>query len=329
MFDQYVTSFQILYSHDGKLFHYLVGEGTVDTPQTFRGPIDNRNPVETAFQVPIEAKTVRIYPLTWHESISMRIELLGCETPTDYVEVTTSPPMGYNTPMPVRYSSTAMPMCDEPMGLDNGIMNPNQIRVSSSRSPVGIKSKPTEPFDALRLSAPHGWSPKFDKNNEFVIFDFLDSRVVTGLKTKGGENGWVTSYMVEYSTDNTAWNMVEDDLRVPYQFPGNFDEYSMHMNMFPKPIQTRYLKIVPLKWHDTIEMKIEPIGCFRPYPAYTETSVFKPTTTTASPECGVCNGVLYSPIPIADVCRCYEPLFWNGNQCISSAECPCMVGHIA
>lgn len=75
-FDQYVTSFKILHSFDGIAFHYLVDETT--TPQIFRGPIDAGTPVETQFKIPIESKVLRIYPLTWHNCISIRIEVLGC-----------------------------------------------------------------------------------------------------------------------------------------------------------------------------------------------------------------------------------------------------------
>lgn len=44
--------------------------------------------------------------------------------------------------------------------------------------------------------------------------------------------------------------------------------------------------------------------------------------------CDVCPGVLYSPLPIAGTCRCYEPLAWNGHKCVPRQECPCLVGHI-
>lgn len=75
-FDQYVTSFKILHSFDGIAFHYLVDE--TGGPQIFRGPIDASTPVESLFKIPIESKVLRIYPLTWHGSISIRIEVFGC-----------------------------------------------------------------------------------------------------------------------------------------------------------------------------------------------------------------------------------------------------------
>lgn len=331
MVDQYVTSFKILHSHDGSVFHYLTEANSVETPQIFRGPIDNRNPVQTPFQVPIESKAVRVYPLTWHDSIAMRLELLGCDTSPEivYGKPTTIRPVTQNTTHIPFVEHTERPMCDEPMGLDNGIMSPNQVQVSSFRPPG--HTKPTTPYDMLRLSAPVGWSPKLNTVLEYVVFDFLEPRVITGLKTKGGESGWVTAFRVDYSTDQIAWNVIENGTNVPKKFLANFDGYSLRENIFEKPIKARYFKVVPLTWKKSIEMKIEPFGCFKPYPP----SVKVPETTTeqpgepTAPECGVCKGVLVAKSPLAGICKCYSPLFWNGNECISEAECPCMVGHIA
>lgn len=342
IFDQFVTSFKILHSHDGNVFHYLVEENTVDTPQLFRGPIDNRNPVETPFQVPIEAKSVRVYPLTWHELVAVRLELLGCNTTaeerplttvttTNKSAKTTTTPKMITTPKtsttilttrrPHVVETTEKPMCDEPMGLDNGIMIPDQVEVSSHKTS-------SKPFELLKLTAPNGWSPKLNTLKEYVLFDFLEPRMVTGLQSKGGPAGWVTVYRVEYSLDRSAWNAIEDDKQKPRQFLANFDGYSLRTNTFEKPVNTRYLKVVPLKWHESIQMKIEPIGCFKPYPLI----VPKPEIVTEPPfetECGICKGVMVPKHQLPGICQCYSPLHWNGNECVSSAECPCMVGHIA
>lgn len=330
IFQQFVTSFKILHSHDGIVFHYLVEENTINTPQIFRGPIDNRNPVETPFQVPIEAKSVRVYPLTWHEAVAIRLELLGCENTPEFVSSTTvKTPTKYanktiaTTQRPHIVEQTEKPMCDEPMGLENGLMNPDQVAVSSTDT----SSKQTKPFKLLQLTSPFGWSPKLNTLKEYVLFDFLEPRVITGLQTKGGPAGWVTIYRVEYSLDRIAWNAIEDANQLPRQFLANFDEYSLRTNTFEKPVQTRYLKVIPLKWHETILMKIEPIGCFKPYP-----TIVKPienvTENPSDPSCGVCRGVMVAKNPLPGMCQCYAPLFWNGNECVSSAECPCMVGHI-
>lgn len=52
-----------------------------------------------------------------------------------------------------------------------------------------------------------------------------------------------------------------------------------------------------------------------------------PELTTES-TCGKCPDVLATPLPIEGICRCYPPLYWNGEECVARTECPCMVGHI-
>lgn len=84
--------------------------------------------------------------------------------------------------------------------------------------------------------------------------------------TKGGEYGWVKSYIVSYSKDNIIWNKINDlSTNKPKQFLANYDSDTPKKNFFPMPINARYIKIQPMKWHAAIELKLEPLGCFLPY----------------------------------------------------------------
>lgn len=267
IFDQYVKKFKILHSIDGKAFNYLIDES--ETPQIFPGSFDSRTPVQTLFKIPIKSKVLRIYPLVWYGSISMRIELLGCAkfTPPPAVPIvvhltTVKPPEVFNqmitTPKHIDEHVQLM-MCDDPMGVDNGQMSPQQIKVSSVKHGI-------QPFNAMKLSAKKGWNPNINSPNEFIHFDFMDSRTLTGIKTKGGEYGWVTAYNVLYSPDNLFWSKVmDDDGSLPKIFLGNYDSETVKVNNFKMPLNARHLKIVPIKWHETIEMMVEPLGCFKPY----------------------------------------------------------------
>lgn len=259
IFDQYVKKFKILHSIDGKAFNYLIDE--TETPQIFPGSVDSRTPIKTLFKIPIKSKVLRIYPLVWHGSISMRIEILGCSkyTPPIIQAPTIKPPEILNQATTPRHIDEQVQlMCDEPMGIDNGQMSPQQITVSSIKH--GIK-----PAEAMKLSAKRGWNPNINSPNEFVHFDFMDARTLTGIKTKGGEYGWVTAYNVLYSPDNLFWSKVLDGDGEPKVFLGNYDSETVKVNNFKMPLNARHLKIVPIKWHETIEMMIEPLGCFKPY----------------------------------------------------------------
>ena len=93
----------------------------------------------------------------------------------------------------------------------------------------------------------------------------MENRNLTGVITKGGEYGWVKSFTIQYSKDNIIWNKLFDKNGRPAQFLANVDSDNVKKNNFPSTINARYLKIQPLKWHQAIELKLEPIGCYLPY----------------------------------------------------------------
>lgn len=262
--DSFVTSFKILFSYDGIVYHPVaIRDGST---QIFRGPIDGHTPVESVFGVPIEAQYLQIYPLTWHTAIALQVELLGCD-PNGSVPVTET-----TTSLPITTTTTYVdvihddkPLCDEPMGLDNGQLGNDQIRVSSFKS-----ANKKAAINALKLSSPlGGWRPLLNTQNEYVLIDFLGTRLLTGIKTKGGPFGWVSGFQVKYSPDGITWNMYEDSLtRSPKTFLANFDANTEKRVAFEKPINAQFLKIIPTNWHETIELKLEPMGCFKPYREY-------------------------------------------------------------
>lgn len=310
LFDQYVTSFKILHSYDGTAFHYLTDDTT--HPQIFSGPIDPRTPVQSLFKIPIEAKVIRIYPLTWHGGIAIRIELLGCTMK--------KPDLPAVPPTPnIIVDEFVKPLCDEPMGIDNGLLQPAQIQVSSKKSNINT-------YDLIKLSTPEGWRPIIDSPNEYVLIDFLEPRNVTGVKTMGGQFGWVTGFNVYYSVDKLSWNPIINPDGNVKTFLCNYDAKSVKVNPFERTINMRYLKVVPTKWFNCIELSIEPIGCYKPYPKL-QPVVVPTTPKPRNVSCEICPNVPLNDA--ADACRCAPPLLWNGNECVERFMCPCMVGHMA
>ncbi|XP_031619378.1 hemocytin isoform X2 [Contarinia nasturtii] len=314
-FDQYVTSFKILHSHEGGAFHNLVDETTKS--QIFNGPIDSRTPVKSMFKIPIEAKVIRIYPLTWHGKIAIRTELLGC-SPYKVVEEA-------NTIPPHHEQIEEQPICDDPLGVDTGILRQNQIKLSSFKTSIPeIKAK-----ESLKLSSLIGWQPNIDSPNEYVLFDFLQLRNVTGVKTKGGDQCWVSAYYILYTQDFVIWNkLLNGDGSGEQLFLGNFDGINEKSNYFRFPLKARAIKVIPTKWHNCIEMKIEPVGCFLPY-EYSE--IVLESTTSFVPinvHCSICPGVDSASSAIESVCKCKSEEFWNGVDCVARSMCPCVVNHL-
>lgn len=94
----------------------------------------------------------------------------------------------------------------------------------------------------------------------------MGPRNLTGIKSKGGPKGWVKAYTVQYSPDSMNWNTILNEKKEEKVFPGNFDKNTEVTNYFDIPIQGQYIKVLPMKWKDNIQMRIEPLGCFLPYP---------------------------------------------------------------
>ncbi|ENN82807.1 hypothetical protein YQE_00824, partial [Dendroctonus ponderosae] len=212
VYDEYVTSYMVLYSpDDGTNFYYVLNSESPPRPQIFRGSIDPFTPVRQIFSTPFEAKRVRIKPQTWNNAIALRVEIIGCseESPT------TTPSFEYLT--------TQLPKvahCDDEMGLRNGSMVDQQISVSSEASQAVGKTH-------IRLNSESSWQPLSDSTTEWVQLDFLEPRDITGIVSKGGKKGWVTTYAVKYSHNGKDWNPVVDEhSQNEKTFLGNFDHNS-------------------------------------------------------------------------------------------------------
>lgn len=147
-------------------------------------------------------------------------------------------------------------VCDDEMGYNSHSLSDQQISVSSSFN---------QTLPNFRLSSSKVWRPAIDMPDQYVQFDFLESRNITGVETKGGNNTWTTAYKVKYSSDEKNWNPLIDENGEEIEFLGNYDDYSSRVNHFNKPIGARFLRIYPTKWNRHVGLKVEVRGCFIPY----------------------------------------------------------------
>ncbi|XP_072025091.1 uncharacterized protein [Amphiura filiformis] len=78
--DKWVTRFQVQHSLDNVNWLFVKdGDGN---NKVFPGSFDRDTPVTNTFQEAITAQYIRIVPIEWHGNISMRFELLGCQSKT-------------------------------------------------------------------------------------------------------------------------------------------------------------------------------------------------------------------------------------------------------
>lgn len=139
---------------------------------------DHRTPETQLFSSAVEAKFLRIKPVSWQKWISMLVRVLGCSSTSSkrpdskgdlYILIVVG--SSYSklpfTVLSIRmrknflnFTSKSVSGCNEPMGLENGKMNPNQVTVSS-------KMKNFTPKDAS-LSSSSGWAPFLASSNQWI-----------------------------------------------------------------------------------------------------------------------------------------------------------------
>lgn len=75
---QFVSVFKIAYSNDGESWSTVEEEDT-GNEKLFQGNVDNNTHKKNVFEPPFYARYVRVLPWEWHERITLRMELLGCD----------------------------------------------------------------------------------------------------------------------------------------------------------------------------------------------------------------------------------------------------------
>ncbi|KAJ9596533.1 hypothetical protein L9F63_012432, partial [Diploptera punctata] len=318
--DEYVTSYNVLYSNDGKSFSYVLdarGENAI-----FRGPADPKSKVEQYFHKPVEARYMKWIPLTWHKHIAMKVELIGCkEIPTTYEFTTTSV-------TPFFTQTTQLEICQDAMGLQTGILSDQQISASSVLNNDIHKFGPSQ----ARLNNAGSWVPKpttFDQNLT-INFDFLEPRNLTGVITQGDVNldSWIIKFAIQYSHDGAVWNpILETGQKTKKIFVANFDASTPFTTTFERIIHARYLRLIPIMWHKQIALRAEIIGCFLPYPTVTYPTTEQTFTPSIPMRCTPCEGWQNDGSIDEETCHCPLGKLWDGKKCVHPRECPCYEGY--
>uniref|UniRef100_A0A8C3WM74 Milk fat globule EGF and factor V/VIII domain containing n=1 Tax=Catagonus wagneri TaxID=51154 RepID=A0A8C3WM74_9CETA len=184
---EYLKSFKVAYSTDGRKFQFIQDEGELGD-KLFVGNLDNSGLKVNLFEAPLEAQYVRLVPIICHRGCSLRFELLGCE----------------------------LTGCAEPLGLKDSTIPNKQITASSYYKTWGLSA--------------FSWYPFYAR-----------------LDNQGKFNAWTAQ-----SNSASEWLQI---------FPGNLDNNSHKKNMFETPLLTRFVRILPVAWHNRITLRVELLGC--------------------------------------------------------------------
>ncbi|XP_041858570.1 discoidin, CUB and LCCL domain-containing protein 2 isoform X2 [Melanotaenia boesemani] len=95
-YQYYVSMYRVLHSNDGKQWH-IYREASSTQDKIFQGNINYLHEVRNNFIPPIEARFVRINPISWYHRMALKFELLGCQRPPE-LRPRMLPPSHYTPP---------------------------------------------------------------------------------------------------------------------------------------------------------------------------------------------------------------------------------------
>ncbi|XP_052016304.1 lactadherin isoform X2 [Apodemus sylvaticus] len=234
---EYLKTFKVAYSLDGRKFEFIQDEnGTGD--KEFLGNLDNNSLKVNMFTPTLEAQYIRLYPVSCYRGCTLRFELLGCE----------------------------LHGCSEPLGLKNNTIPDSQITASSSYKTWNLRAFGWYPYFG-RLDNQgkiNAWTAQSNSAKEWLQVDLGTEKRVTGIITQGardfGHIQYVASYKVAHSDDGVQWTVYEEQ-GTPKVFQGNLDNNSHKKNIFEKPFMARYVRVLPVSWHNRITLRLELLGC--------------------------------------------------------------------
>lgn len=233
----YTTEFQVAYSSDRINWNIFKGKSTQNM-MLFPGNSDSSTIKENPLDPPIVARYIRISPTRFYNKPALRLELQGCEVNG----------------------------CSLPLGMESGNIKDQQITASSyKRSWWGDYWKPS----LARLNAQgrvNAWQAQANNHKQWLQIDLLKVKKVTAIVTQGckslSSEMYVKAYTVQYSDQGVQWKSYrQKSSMVDKIFEGNSNAKGHVKNFFNPPIISRFIRIIPKSWNQSIALRVEVYGC--------------------------------------------------------------------
>ncbi|XP_078357449.1 uncharacterized protein LOC144642352 isoform X2 [Oculina patagonica] len=232
-YPQWVQKYKLQYSNDGVNFQYYWEQGQA-AEKEFIANADQHTVVYHGLSPPVMARYIRFRILAWHGHISMRTEVYGC------------------------------PGCRQALGMENYIIPDGQISASSEWDVNHAAIQGRLHFKAGG-GKQGGWSARSNDVNQWLQVDLGDKYTrVTRVATQGrnAADQWVTKYKLQYSNDGVNFQYYkEQGQSVAKEFVANADRDTVVYHSLNLPITARYVRFLPLAWHNHISMRAELYGC--------------------------------------------------------------------
>ncbi|RMX52485.1 hypothetical protein pdam_00013777, partial [Pocillopora damicornis] len=220
-YDQWVKSFKVAYSKYGSHFEFQ--------NKVYDANTDRNSVIVNELIRPIKARFVRIYPVSWHGHMSMRMEFYGCEIHTE---------------------------CSLPLGLENNYL-PDSAITASSMWDANHGPNNARIYRMAGGGRTGAWSAKTNDKGQWIQVNLGKITTVTKIGIQGRQDyaQWVTSYKVSYSQDGQHFAIQNQE------YVGSKDQNTLVINDLIKSIKAQYVRILPQGWHGHISMRIELYGC--------------------------------------------------------------------
>ncbi|OAF67213.1 Thrombospondin-4 [Intoshia linei] len=190
--------------------------------------------------------------------------------------------------------------CDRNLGLEKGYILDSQLSASSSNTdspPPRVRlNEVKDTFSGLSA----GWSPiTAQSSGSWFLVTFSVNYQITKIMVQGRSDltdSWIKTFSLSYGTDISNLIKIKNGL-VDKIFTANIDKDSVVTISLGTPIITKYVKIWPLTWKNTIGLRLELIGCTSTEVDYYKISCIRCETGFACPGDGTriqCTGNEYT-----------------------------------
>uniref|UniRef100_A0A8C6J437 ferroxidase n=1 Tax=Melopsittacus undulatus TaxID=13146 RepID=A0A8C6J437_MELUD len=232
----YVQKFFIVYSKDKRKWSTFKGDSS-PAQKIFEGNSDAYGVKENIIDPPIIARYIRVYPTEAYNRPTLRMELLGCEVDG----------------------------CSLPLGMENREIKNTQITASSVKTSWFSTWDPS----LARLNQEgkmNAWRAKLNNNQQWLQIDLLTVKKITAIATQGvkymSAENFVKTYIILYSDQGSEWKSYMDgSSSVAKVFLGNENSNGHVKHFFNPPILSRFIRIVPRTWYNSIALRVELYGC--------------------------------------------------------------------
>ncbi|KAL9957484.1 hypothetical protein ACROYT_G039122 [Oculina patagonica] len=234
---EWVTKYKLQYGDDGDNFQYYRTQGQ-NKDKEFDGNTDKNTVVYRVINPPITARYIRFRPVKYHSRVSMRVELYGCKQG-----------------------------CQEALGMESRAIENKQITASSEDNARHLAIYGRLHFQEIPTQAAGAWVANAGDNNPWLQIDLGDQYTkLRGVGTQGRNSStypqWVTKYKLQFGDDGTNFQYYrQQGQTTDKEFVGNTDQNTVVYHALNPPITARYIRFVPVDYHDRISMRVELYGC--------------------------------------------------------------------